>query len=56
MEGKALLLQQALELLRHLAVHARQDAVKKLNHLDLGAEPRPDRAELEPDDAGADDQ
>ena len=36
-------------------VHARQDAVEEFDDGDLGAEPAPDRAELEPDDAGADD-
>ena len=39
-----------------LAIHARQDAVQKFHHGDLRAETVPDRTELEPDDAGADDQ
>ena len=55
MELEALLLQHALELLGDLAVHAGQDAVEELDHRHLGAEPPPDRAELEADDAGADD-
>ena len=38
-----------------LAVHAGQDAVEELDHRHLGAEPPPDRAEFQPDDAGADD-
>ncbi len=55
-ELHALLLQDALHLARDFAVEAGQDAVEELDHRDLGAEPRPDRAELEPDDAGADHQ
>ena len=42
--------------LRDLAIHARQDAVQKFDDDDFRAEPAPDRAELEPDDAGADDE
>ena len=41
---------------RDLAVHAGQDAVEEFDHRHLGAEPPPHRAELEPDDAGADHQ
>ena len=41
---------------RDLAVHAGQDAVEELDHRHLRAEPPPDRAELEPDHAGADHQ
>ena len=41
--------------LRDLGVHAGQDAVEILDHHHLGAEAAPDRAEFEPDDAGADD-
>ena len=52
----ALLGQHALELLGDLAVHAGQDAVEELDDRHLGAEPPPHRAELQPDDAGADDQ
>ena len=40
--------------LADLAVHAGQDLVEKLDDGDLGAEPPPDRAELEPDHAAAD--
>ena len=54
-EGDALLGEEALGLLRHLAVHAGQDAVEELDDGHLAAEPPPDRAELEADDAGADD-
>ena len=56
LEHKALLLQQALELPGDFAVHAGQDAVEEFDHHDLGTEPVPHRAELEPDHAGADDQ
>ena len=55
-ELHALLRQDALELPSDLDVHAGQDAVEELDDGDLRAEPAPDRAELEPDDAGADDQ
>ena len=48
--------EQALGLPGDLAVHAGQDAVEELDHGDLAAEPAPDRAELEADDAGADDE
>ena len=41
---------------RDLAVDAGQDAVEKFDDRHLRAEPPPDRAELEPDDAGADDE
>ena len=48
------LVSDALELLGDLAVHARRDAVEELDHRHLGAEPAPHRAQLQPDDAGAD--
>ena len=54
LEVEALLGEHALELLGDLAVHAAEDRVEIFDHGDLGAEPRPDRAELEPDDAAAD--
>ena len=56
LERKALLFEDALELLGDLAVHAGQDAVEEFHHGDFGAEPVPHRAEFEPDHAGADDQ
>ncbi len=56
LERKALLFEDALELLRHFAVHAGQDAIEKFDHRDLRAEPMPHRAEFKPDHAGADDQ
>ena len=55
MELEALLLEQTLELLGDLAVHARQDAIEEFDDDDFGAQPTPDRAELKADDAGADD-
>ena len=55
-EAKTLLLQHPLKLPGDLAVHARQDAVEEFDDGDLGAQARPDRAEFEPDHAGADDQ
>ena len=55
LEDDALLLQDALELLGHLAVEAGRDAVEHLDHGHLRAEPPPHRAELEPDIARADD-
>ena len=55
-ELETLLLQQALELLGDFAVHARQDAVEEFDDRHFGAEPPPDRAEFEADDAGADDE
>ena len=55
-ELKALLLEDALALLRHLAVETRQDAVEELDHGYLRAEPPPDRADLQPDHARADDE
>ena len=39
-----------------LVVHAGQDAIEELDHQDLGAEPPPDRAELETDHPGAHDE
>ena len=56
LERDALLLQQALELLGDLVVHAGQDAVEEFHDRHLGAEPPPYRAELEADHAGADDE
>ena len=56
LERKALLFEDALELLGDFAVHARQNAIEKFHHGDLRAEPVPHRAEFEPDHAGADDQ
>src|SRR5262249_21703947 len=56
LELESLLLEDPLELPRDLAIHAGQDAIEKFDHGDLGAEPVPDRAELEPDHACADDQ
>ena len=55
MKDEALLFQRALEQLGDLAVDAGQDAVEKLDHRHLGSEAPPDRAELKPDNAGADD-
>ena len=54
-EGDALLAEDALGLPGDLAVDAGQDAVEELDHGHLAAEPPPDRAEFEADDAGADD-
>src|SRR6185437_11684334 len=56
LECKALLLEDALELLGHLTVHARQDAIEKFHDSNLRTKPVPYRSELEPDHAGADDQ
>ena len=50
-----LLLQVAQRFLRDLLVGHRQERVERFQDHDLGAEPLPDRAELETDDAGADD-
>ena len=47
--------EDALELLGDVDVHAGQDAVEELDDGHLRAEAAPDRAELEADDAGADD-
>src|SRR5690606_11004578 len=55
LELEALLGRHALELLRDLSVHAAEDSVEIPDHRSPGAEARPDRAELEPDDATADD-
>ena len=54
-ELQPLLLQDALHLLRHLAVHPRQHLVEELDDGDLGTEPPPHRAELDADVAAADD-
>src|SRR5581483_161496 len=56
LERKALLLKDALKLLGDLAVHSGQDAIKEFHDRHLRTEPVPDRAELKPDHAGADDQ
>ena len=42
--------------LRDFAIDAGQDVVEEFDDRHLGAEPPPHRAELEPDDAGADDE
>ncbi len=55
-EVSTLLLEDALELARDLSVHAGQDAIEEFDDGDFGAETMPDRAQLEPDHAGADDQ
>src|SRR3546814_9946183 len=51
----ALLVEDALEMLGELAVHAGDDAIEKLDHRHLGPQPAPDRAHLQPDIAAADD-
>jgi len=56
LELEALLLEDALEILRDLSVHAGEDRIEEFDDRDLGAEPSPDRAELEADDAAADDE
>src|SRR5580698_10179881 len=56
LERETLLLEDALELLGDLAVHAGQDAIEKFDHGDLRAQTVPHRTEFKPDDAGADDQ
>ena len=55
LEIHPLLGEDPLELLGDLAVHAAQDLVEILDHRHLGAEPAPDRAHFQPDDAAADD-
>src|SRR5262249_8918448 len=55
-ERHALLFENALKLPRDFSIHAGQNAIQKLDHVHLRTEPPPNRAELEPDDAGADDQ
>ena len=55
-EGHALPGQDALCRSGDVQVHAREDAVKEFDHLHLGAETAPDGAQLQPDDASADDQ
>jgi hypothetical protein len=54
LELHALLGENPLELLGDVAVHAAEDRVEILDHGHLGAEPRPDRAHFQPDDAAAD--
>src|SRR5579872_1894481 len=56
MEFEILLLEQALELFGDLPVHPRQDTVEKFDHGHLSAETRPNRAKLEANNAGADDE
>ena len=53
-ELEALLLEDLVGFLAHVAVEAGQDLVEELDDRDLRAEPPPDRAELEPDHAAAD--
>ena len=54
-EVQALLFQRALEGLLHLWVHAGGDDIKKFHHGHFGAEAGVDAAQLQPDDACADD-
>lgn len=56
LERKSLLFEDALELLRDLAVHAGQDAIEEFDDHDFGPESAPHRAKLEADHTGADDQ
>ena len=53
-EFQALLGEQFLERLLHLAIHARSDRVEIFDHLHLGTEAGIDRPDFKPDDAGAD--
>ncbi len=53
-EREPLALEDLLEGARHLEVHARGDAIEDLDDVHLRAEPRPHRAQLEADRAGAD--
>ncbi len=55
LELEPLLGQGLLQGRRDLRVHPRGYAVEIFHHRHLGAEAAPDRAELQPDDAGADD-
>ena len=48
--------QRALEKIGKLEIESERDARKKFQHRHFLAEPTPDRAELEPDRAGADDE
>ena len=52
---EALLAEDAVRLFHDVVVHAREDGGQQLDDGDLGAEPLPDRSELEADDAAADD-
>ena len=54
LEGEALFLEGPLGFLGDFGVGRRQDAVEILDDGHFRAEPRPDRAHLEPDHAGAD--
>src|SRR6056297_2162091 len=54
-EFKALFLQQFLELLLYLAVHAGGNVIQEFNNRHLRAQARIDRAHFQPDDARADD-
>src|SRR5262249_10556601 len=56
LERKTLLFQDALKLPGDLAVDPRHNTVKVLDDHDIGTQPVPHRAELEPDYAGADAQ
>ena len=56
LEHDALLGQDALKLLRHLAVETRRYAIEHFNNSDLRAKAPPDRAELKTDISGADDE
>ena len=56
LEGHPLFFKQALRLPADFAVDTRQNALEEFHNRDLGAEPPPDRTELEPDHAGADHQ
>ena len=49
-------IEDALQGACHLGVGAGQDAIEELDDQHLAAEPPPHRAELQPDDAGADHQ
>ena len=52
-KDEALFFQRALHQFSDLAVDPRQDAIEKLDHGHFRSQAPPDRAELEPDDAGA---
>ena len=54
-EGKALFREDAAHPLGNIAVHVRKNAVQKLDHRHLRAEPAPDDGHFQPDIAAADD-
>jgi hypothetical protein len=56
LERHPLLFKNTLELPRNFSIDSRQNAVQELNDVHLRAQSPPDRAKLEPDHAGADDQ